>query len=132
MYVTTISQTNGGVFMTEEQRSMVYGIDTFMKRLEFSFRNEKDILKRLKDICDQAYYDIAFDEFHPQDNNHFNIFNIRTTEDEKQELSDKLYEFHDAYENSFADYFDESEELEDFMSCYKGLYDLIDTLMDRW
>ena len=132
MYVTTISQTNGGVFMTEEQRSMIYGIDTFMKRLEFSFRNEKDILKRLKGICDQTYYDIAFDEFHPQDNNHFNIFNIRTTEDEKQELSDKLYEFHDAYENSFADYFDESEELEDFMSCYKGLYDLIDTLMDRW
>lgn len=68
----------------------------------------------------------------PYANNHFNIFNIRTTEDEKQELSDKPYEFHDAYENSFADYFDESEELEDFMSCYKGLYDLIDTLMDRW
>lgn len=73
MYVTTISQTNGGVFMTEEQRSMIYGIDTFMKRLESSFRNEKDILKRLKGICDQAYYDIAFNEY----NNHFNIFNIQ-------------------------------------------------------
>ncbi len=24
------------------------------------------------------------------------------------------------------------KELEDFMSCYKGFYDLIDTLMDRW
>ena len=59
--------------MTEEQRSMVYGIDTFMKRLEFSFRNEKDILKRLKGICDQACYDIAFNEY----NNHFNIFNIQ-------------------------------------------------------
>lgn len=55
--------------MTEEPRSMIYGIDTFMKRLESSFRNEKDILKRLKGICDQAYYDIAFNEFHPQGNN---------------------------------------------------------------
>lgn len=48
-------------------------VDTFIKRLESSFRNEKDILKRLKGICDQAYYDIAFNEY----NNHFNIFNIQ-------------------------------------------------------
>ena len=59
--------------MTEEPRSMIYGIDTFMKRLESSFRNEKDILKRLKGICDKEYYDIAFNEY----NNHFNIFNIQ-------------------------------------------------------
>ena len=48
-------------------------VDTFIKRLEFSFRNEKDILKRLKGICDQAYYDIAFNEY----NNHFNIFKLQ-------------------------------------------------------
>lgn len=118
--------------MTEEQRFMIQGLEAFIKHIEYSFRNDKETLKKLRSIYDQAYYDIAFDEFHPQDNNHFNIFNIRTTEDEKQELSDKLYEFHDAYENSFADYFDESGELEDFMSCYKGLYNLIDTLMNRW
>lgn len=48
--------------MTEKQRIMIQGMNVFMKRLEFSFRNDKDTLKRLKDIYDQAYYDIAFDE----------------------------------------------------------------------
>ena len=36
--------------MTEKQRIMIQGMDVFMKRLEFSFRNDKDTLKILKDM----------------------------------------------------------------------------------
>lgn len=57
--------------MTEKQRIMIQGMDVFMKRLEFSFRNDKDTLKRLKDIYDQAYYDIAFDESRPPEGKQF-------------------------------------------------------------
>ena len=110
--------------MTEKQRIMIQGMDVFMKRLEFSFRNDKDTLKILKDIYDQAYYDIAFDESRPPEEKQFNIFNIRTTEEEKQELSDKLFQFHDDYENNFSDYFDleDDEALDDF---YIGIRDFM-------
>lgn len=57
--------------MTEKQRIMIQGMNVFMKRLEFSFRNDKDTLKRLKDIYDQAYYDIAFDESRPLEGKQF-------------------------------------------------------------
>lgn len=120
--------------MTEQQRIMIQGMDVFMKRLEFSFRNDKDTLKILKDIYDQAYYDIAFDESRPPEEKQFNIFNIRTTEEEKQELSDKLFQFHDDYENNFSDYFDleDDEALDDFLYWYKGFYELIGELLKRW
>jgi hypothetical protein len=58
----------------------------------------------------------------------------KITDAEKEELSDHLYHFHDEYENNFCDYFDytkENEELEDFMFFYKGLYELIDKLLER-
>lgn len=120
--------------MTEEQRSMIYGMDAFMKRLEFSFRNDKEILKKLRAICEQAYYDIAFDESSSPEDKQFNIFNIRTTEEEKQELSEKLFQFHDDYENNFSDYFDleDDEALDDFLYWYKGFYELIAELLKRW
>lgn len=87
--------------MTEEQRYMMEGVDAFMQRLEYSFEKDKKTLEKLRQICEQTYYDIAFYEVDDYDENLFNVFNIRTTEDEKQELSDKLFQFHDDYENNF-------------------------------
>lgn len=118
--------------MTEEQRAMFKGLNTFMNRIEYSFRKEKETLKKLRSICDQAYYDIVFDEIHNYDESNFNVFNIRSTEQEKQELSHELFKFHDEYQNNFADYFDESDDLENFMYWYNGLYKLIDEFIDRW
>lgn len=119
--------------MTEEQRSMIYGMDAFMKRLEFSFRNDKETLKKLRAICEQAYYDIVFNESSSPEDKQFNIFNIRTTEEEKQELSEKLFQFHDDYENNFSNYFnlEDDEALDEFLYCYRSFYELIDDLMDR-
>lgn len=34
--------------MTEKQRIMIQGMDVFMKRLEFSFRNDKGYIKKIK------------------------------------------------------------------------------------
>lgn len=120
--------------MTEEQRYMMEGVDAFMQRLEYSFEKDKKTLERLRQICEQTYYDIAFFEVDNYDENLFNVFNIRTTEDEKQELSDKLFQFHDDYENNFSDYFDleDDEALDDFLYWYKGLYELIGELLKRW
>lgn len=62
--------------MTEEQRFMIQGLEAFFKHIEYSFRNDKETLKKLLSIYDQTYYDITFNEFQLQNNNHFNIFNI--------------------------------------------------------
>lgn len=120
--------------MTEEQRYMMEGVDAFMQRLEYSFEKDKKTLEKLRQICEQTYYDIAFYEVDDYDENLFNVFNIRTTEDEKQELSDKLFQFHDDYENNFSDYFDleDDEALDDFLYWYKGFYELIGELLKRW
>ena len=120
--------------MTEEQRYMMEGVDAFMLRLEYSFEKDKKTLEKLRQICEQTYYDIAFYEVDDYDENLFNVFNIRTTEDEKQELSDKLFQFHDDYENNFSDYFDleDDEALDDFLYWYKGFYELIVELLKRW
>lgn len=120
--------------MTEEQRYMMEGVDAFMLRLEYSFEKDKKTLEKLRQICEQTYYDIAFYEVDDYDENLFNVFNIRTTEDEKQELSDKLFQFHDDYENNFSDYFDleDDEALDDFLYWYKGFYELIGELLKRW
>ena len=48
--------------MTEEQRYMMEGVDAFMQRLEYSFEKDKKTLEKLRQICEQTYYDIAFYE----------------------------------------------------------------------
>ena len=64
----------------------------------------------------------------------WNLFNVQITEIEKEELSNRLFTFHDEYEDRFCMYFDHTkanEELDEFLYWYKGLHDLRDELIYR-